>query len=128
LLNEFSLQNEPGSKVLCTGNDVGAPVPGGIMIRKDFADANLETVKKTLACWMRAIGWINNPDNYDAVLTNMAAFYKTFGVELSASALEQEIETRPLFDLEGQLEIMDRGNSGTSTLDVSSCCAWLIII
>ena len=90
------------------------------MVRKDFADGNLETVKKTLAAWMRGIGWIKNPENRDAVIENMADFYATFGIELSQSAMEQEIDTRPLFDLEEQLEIMDRGDddSGTSTLDI----------
>ena len=118
--NTYALLEEiPGSKAFCSGDMVGAPVPGGIMIRKEFGNENVETVKKALAAWMRAIGWIQNPQNREAVLTNMTSFYATFDVELSNSAMNQEIDTRPLFNLEQQLDMMDRGDNGLSTLDVS---------
>ena len=118
--NTYALLEEiPVSKAFCSGDMVGAPVPGGIMIRKEFGNENVETVKKALAAWMRAIGWIQNPQNREAVLTNMTSFYATFDVELSNSAMNQEIDTRPLFNLEQQLDMMDRGDNGLSTLDVS---------
>ena len=50
----------------------------------------------------------------------MKKFYDQGGVTISEAAMNKEFDTRPVFDLAGQLKIMNRGsagNAGTSEVD-----------
>ena len=105
--------------VLCSGASADAKVPGGIFVREAWASENEETVKKVLAAWMKATKFINDPKNRDEVLAGITDFNAGFNITLSTASMEREIDSRPLYDLQGQLDIMDRGSSGVSTLDVS---------
>ena len=46
----------------------------------------------------------------------MKKFYEQGGVTISEAAMNKEFDTRPVFDLAGQLKIMNRGG-GTSDVD-----------
>ena len=101
------LENTPGSVQLCTAKDAGATVPGAIIVNKSFAESNPDVVKKVLACWLRGINFINNPDNREAAIKYQKEFYATFQVSISDEALENEIETRQLFGLDDQIRVME---------------------
>jgi NitT/TauT family transport system substrate-binding protein len=112
--NTYTLEEKLGARMLCSGKDAGAIVPGALVVRPDFAKENPETVAKFLAVYLRAWNWANA--NRDEAIGMMRAFYKQGGVEISDKALRAEFETRPTFDLAGQLKIMDRA-SGASQVD-----------
>lgn len=112
-----------GSAVLCTGKDAGAPVPGGIMLRKEFGDENPDTVALVLAAWMRSIGYMLNEDNREEAISYLRELYAANGVVISDDALAKEFETRPVYGLDEQLEIFDSGTLGEMFTDVATFMA-----
>ena len=113
--NTYTLQEKVGAKVLYTGKDVGAEVPGALVAREDFAQQHPQTVAKFLAVYLRAQKWCR--DNRAEAVQMMQKFYKQGGVELADKYLNEEFDTRPTFGLAEQLKLMDRGAGGTSTFD-----------
>ena len=109
--NIYTLEARAGATLLCSGQDAGAIVPGALIARKEYADANPDRVAKFLAVYLRGVSYIRN-HKPDAVKM-MADFYALTGTELDAKYLEREIETRPMFTLQEQLDIMAR-NGGAS--------------
>jgi NitT/TauT family transport system substrate-binding protein len=47
----------------------------------------------------------------------MKTFYEQGGVTISAASMKKEFDTRPTFDLAGQLKIMQRSGAGASEVD-----------
>lgn len=107
-----------GSQIVCSGKTVGAVVPGGIMVRKAFADLNTNTVLKTLAAWLRGIAYIKDPNNRANVVFMLNEFYLSFNVTLSDMWLHYEIDNRPLFDIDQQVDLFTPPVGGnTSTVE-----------
>jgi len=110
-------------KELCSGTTAGVVVPGGIMYREGFEigpdgqvdQAKRDIVNRALAAWMRAIKYIQNPDNRSDVLALMKQFYSQYNVVLVDADYEKEIDTRPLFNLDQQLEVMSADRSATNS-------------
>ncbi len=113
--NTYTLEEKTGAKVLFSGKDVGAEVPGALVAREDFAKEHPEAVAKFLAVYLRAQKWAR--DNPAEAVKMMQAFYKQGGVELADKYLKEEFATRPTFDLAEQLKLMNRGAGGESTFD-----------
>jgi NitT/TauT family transport system substrate-binding protein len=113
------LESSPGSHIVCSGLTGGAIIPGGIMIRNEFIQTEFgqTTALKALAAWMRGIEFIKNPDNRAQLLSYMETYYASYNVSISMSAMEQEIDLRPLYGLDEQLELMKRQNGAPSTVD-----------
>ena len=108
--NTYSAEeNIAGASVLCTGEDVGATIPGGIIVRKDFGTENLATVKKVLAAWMRGIGFILNENNRMQSVDYLREFYAINDVVISDAALEEEFNSRPIYGLDGQVTMLNDG-------------------
>lgn len=112
--NIYTLEARAGAQLLCSGQDAGAIVPGALIARRDYAEANPEMVAKFLAVFLRGVNYIraNNDESVDM----MADFYALTGVELPKKFLQREIDTRPMFNLGEQLEIMDKAD-GASTVE-----------
>ncbi len=113
--NTYTLEDKVGAKVLFSGKDTGAVIPGALVAREDFAKSNPEKVAKFLAVYLRAQKWCR--DNRAEAVAMMQKFYKQGGVELAEKYMNAEFDTRPTFDLAGQLKIMARGASGGSEVD-----------
>ncbi|MGJ3262848.1 MAG: ABC transporter substrate-binding protein [Salinarimonas sp.] len=103
--NIYTLQDRAGAELLCSGQDAGAIVPGALIARRDYAEANPELVARYLAVFLRGVDYIR--DNNDEAVAMMADFYALTGVELPEEFLRQEIALRPMFTLDEQLEIME---------------------
>jgi ABC-type nitrate/sulfonate/bicarbonate transport system substrate-binding protein len=115
--NTYTLAEKGGAKVLCTGHDAGAVVPGALITRPDFAKEKPEAVAKYLAVYLRAWAWIKaNPKEAREM---MKKFYAQGGVEISDQGMESEFSERPVFSLDEQIKNMDRA-AGKSKVD-----AWL---
>lgn len=112
--NIYTLEEKAGAKVLCSGKEGGAVVPGALIARGDYAEQNPENVAKFLAVYLRAWKWLNaNPGEAIAM---MKKFYEQGGVAISEASMKKEFDTRPTFDLAGQLAKMDRAR-GNSDVD-----------
>ncbi|MGP1397660.1 MAG: ABC transporter substrate-binding protein [Inquilinaceae bacterium] len=112
--NIYTLESRTGAQLLCSGQDAGAIVPGALIARREYAEANPEMVAKFLAVFLRGVNYIRA--NNDESVAMMADFYALTGVELPEEFLQREIDTRPMFSLSEQLEIMD-ASAGQSTVE-----------
>ena len=56
--NIYTLEEEAGAKVLCSGKDGGVVVPGALIARGEYAEQNPENVAKFLAVYLRAWKWM----------------------------------------------------------------------
>jgi len=112
--NNYTLAEKAGAKVLCTGHEAAAVVPGALIVRPDFARERPELVSKYLAVYLRAWSWIRTHPAEARMM--MRTFYAQGGVEISDRGVEAEFADRPVFSLEEQLKIMDRA-AGASTVD-----------
>jgi ABC-type nitrate/sulfonate/bicarbonate transport system substrate-binding protein len=112
--NIYTLEEKAGSKVLCSGKDGGAVVPGALIARSDYAEQNPESVAKFLAVYLRGWKWANA--HMPEAIQMMKKFYEQGGVSISEASMKKEFTTRPTFDLAAQLARMDRAR-GNSDMD-----------
>ncbi len=112
--NIYTVEEKSNGKVLCSGRDSGAIVPGALIARGDYAKENPQNVAKFLAVYLRAWKWLNS--NSNEAIDMMKKFYAIGGVNISEASMRKEFATRPTFDLESQLKIMDR-SKGASSVD-----------
>lgn len=111
------MEANPGADLVCSGAEVGAIVPGGIMVRKEFGEQSSDLVAKILAAWMRGISYIKDPANRAQVLAYMDEYYASYNVTISDGSMQSEIDLRPLFTTDEQLAIMARENGAPSQVD-----------
>lgn len=112
--NIYTLEEKAGAKVLCTGKEGGAIVPGALVVRADYAKENPQDVARFLAVFMRAQKWASA--NRKEAVAMMKKFYEQGGVMISEASMNKEFDTRPVFDLAAHLRIMDR-SKGASEVD-----------
>ena len=112
--NIYTVEEKVGAKVLCSGKDGGAMVPGALIARGDYAKENPQNVAKFLAVYLRAWRWMaaNKPE----AMAMMKDFYAKGGVTVSEASMKKEFDTRPTFDLATQVKQMNRA-SGNSQVD-----------
>jgi len=105
------VEEKAGAKMLCSGKDSGAFVPGALIARGDYAKQNPQNVAKFLAVYLRAWSWmgVNRPE----AIRMMKDFYAKGGVSISDAAMNKEFETRPTFTLAQQIKAMDRSGGGS---------------
>ena len=113
--NTYTLEEKAGAKLLCSGKEGGAMVPGALIARGEYAEQNPENVAKFLAVYLRAWKWMGT--HRPEAMALMKKFYADGGVAISDAAMAKEFDTRPTFDLARQLASMDRGTRGSSDVD-----------
>ena len=104
--NIYTLEEKAGAKVICSGKDAGAIVPGALVVRADYAKEQPQNVAKFLAVYLRTWKWMNA--HQPEAIAMMKKFYEVGGVTISEASMKKEFSTRPIYDLAGQLKIMDR--------------------
>jgi ABC-type nitrate/sulfonate/bicarbonate transport system substrate-binding protein len=112
--NIYTLEEKAGAKLICSGRDAGAIVPGAIIVRQDYAKEQPQNVARYLAVYLRAQKW--SLANRKEAVAMMKKFYEQGGVTISEAAMNKEFDTRPVFDLAAQLKIMNRAG-GVSEVD-----------
>ena len=112
--NIYTLEEKAGAKLICSGRDAGAIVPGAIIVRQEYAKEQPQNVARYLAIYLRAQKW--SLAHRKEALAMMKKFYEQGGVTISEAAMNKEFDTRPVFDLAAQLRIMDRSR-GASDVD-----------
>src|SRR5581483_5714932 len=67
--NLYTLNDQMGAEVICSGKDAGAAVPGALMARRAFAKEHPDLVAKYLAVYLRAISYQKaHPQEFKAYL------------------------------------------------------------
>ena len=112
--NIYTMEEKAGAKVICSGKDTGTMVPGALVVREEYAKEQPQNVAKFLAVYLRAWKWMNA--HRPEAIAMMKKFYDQGGVSISEASMQKEFDTRPTYDLAGQLKIMNRA-SGTSDVD-----------
>jgi ABC-type nitrate/sulfonate/bicarbonate transport system substrate-binding protein len=112
--NSYTLEQRAGAKILCTGKDAGAVVPGTLVVRGDYAKEHPDLVARYLAVYLRSVAW--QKKNPKETVEYMKKFYNQGGVILPEKYLQTEIDTRPTYTLDEQLRILDR-SKGASLAD-----------
>ena len=112
--NIYTLEEKAGGRVLCSGKEGGAIVPGALIVRGDYAEQNPDNVAKFLAVYLRGWSWANA--NKAEAISMMKKFYEQGGVSISEASMKKEFDTRPTFNLAQQVQNMDRAR-GASAMD-----------
>ena len=111
--NTYTLNDQIGAEVICSGKDAGAMVPGALIARREFAKENPEAVQKFIAVYLRAVAFqkANKPE----FMSYLRKLFEANGIKLKDAHLATEME-RPIFPLDEQLKLLSRAN-GKSTAD-----------
>jgi ABC-type nitrate/sulfonate/bicarbonate transport system substrate-binding protein len=109
--NIYTMEEKAGAKVICSGKDAGAFVPGALVVRAEYAKEQPQNVAKFLAVYLRAWKWMNS--HRAESIAMMKKFYEVGGVTISDASMNKEFDTRPVFDLAGQLKVMNRSGAGS---------------
>jgi NitT/TauT family transport system substrate-binding protein len=109
--NIYTLEEKAGAKVICSGKDAGAIVPGALIVREEYAREQPQNVAKFLAIYLRTWKWMNA--HRGEAIAMMKKFYEQGGVTISEASMKKEFDTRPVYDLAGQLKIMKRAGGGS---------------
>ena len=101
--NIYTIEEKIGAKVICSGKDAGAMVPGALIVRADYAKEQPQNVAKFLAVYLRAWKWMNA--HRSEAIAMMKKFYELGGVTISEASMKKEFDTRPVHDLAGQIRV-----------------------
>src|SRR5438045_1989916 len=112
--NIYTMEEKSGAKLICSGRDAGAIVPGALIVRADYAKEQPQNVAKFLAVYLRAWKWMNT--HPPEAIKMMKTFHEQGGVTISEASMKKEFDTRPTFDLAQQLQIMRPGGDVHSSL------------
>ena len=111
--NTYTLNEQIGAEVLCSGKDAGAMVPGALITRQDFARQNPEVVAKFVAVYLRAVSY--EKSNRAESMSYLRRFFEANGIKLKDAYLAMEME-RPIYPLDEQLKLFSR-SAGRSSAD-----------
>jgi ABC-type nitrate/sulfonate/bicarbonate transport system substrate-binding protein len=110
----FRLQDKAGAKPICDGKQAGVVVGASLVARADYAKEHPLEVAKVLAVYLHSVVW--QKKNKAETMKYQKAFYEQGGVNLPDKFIEQDYDTRPIYDLSEQLKLFDR-RGGPSTAD-----------
>ena len=111
--NTYTLNEQIGAEVLCSGKDAGGMVPGALITRRDFAKQNPAVVAKFLAVYLRAVSY--EKSNRSEFMSYLRRFFEANGIKLKDTYLATEME-RPIYPLGDQLKLLSR-SAGKSSAD-----------
>ena len=111
--NTYTLNEQIGAEVICSGKEAGVMVPGALIARKEFAQQNPEAVARFLAVYLRAVSY--QKSNRPEFMAALRKFFDANGIKLKDAYLANEME-RPIFPLDEQLKMLSRA-SGKSAAD-----------
>lgn len=115
--NMYTFDEKGQGKVVCSGKDAGAIVPGALVAREDFAKSRPDLVAKFLAVYTRAVAF--EQANRGEAVKYLKGFFEKNGTILGEKYLNTEFETRPIYNLADQLKVMARDGGQASFVDKS---------
>lgn len=112
--NIYTLEEKAGAKVICSGREAGVVIPGALVVREEYAKEHPQEVAKYLAVYLHAWKWMGA--HRKEAVAMMKKFYEVGGVTITEASLQKEFDSRPVFDLDEHLKLMDR-SAGPSKVD-----------
>jgi NitT/TauT family transport system substrate-binding protein len=112
--NIYTAEERMNAVPLCSGKDAEAIVPGSLVVRDEFLRQNPDMAARFVAVFLRGVVWMRA--NREGTVQSMSRFYQQGGVQVSDAALNAEIDRRPMFDLDQQIQLMTRAG-GPSQAD-----------
>ncbi len=94
-----------GWKKVSSGARSGAMIPGGVVVRKDFAEKHPDLVVEWLDLYMTALDRMRTDKAGSGVWLNKY-FAGYCGLQLPESAIKSEFELRPIFSVEQQVKAL----------------------
>ncbi len=113
--NIYTLEEKIGAKLICSGKEASAIIPGALVVRRDFAEQNPDKVAAYLAVYLHAVAWEKTHRN--ETIKMMKEFYQKSGVTLPDKYLAREIDTRPIYGLDEQIKLLSGAKNGEATVD-----------
>lgn len=113
--NIYTLNEQIGAQLICSGKDAGVSIPGALIARRGFAKKDPEAVAKFLAVYLRAVAY--EKANKAEAMSYLRKLFAANGIQLKDEYLDTELK-RPIYTLDEQLQIMSRAK-GKSTVDQS---------
>ncbi len=111
--NTYTLNDQMGAEVICSGKDAGAVVPGALIARREFAKEHPDLAARFLTVYLRAVAY--QKSNKQDFIASLKKFFDANGVMLKPQYLETETQ-RPIYVLDEQLKLLDR-SAGKSQAD-----------
>jgi ABC-type nitrate/sulfonate/bicarbonate transport system substrate-binding protein len=103
--NTYTFEEKLHGKLLCSGRDADAMIPGALVARAAYAEQHPEMVAKFLAVYEHCIRWETaHPAEAQKALIEAD---KEGGTEITAASAKKEMALRPIYDLSQQLKIMN---------------------
>lgn len=94
-----------GWKKVSSGRRAGVVVPGGIIVRKEFAEKNPDKVVEWLDIYMRGIEQMKSDTQKSE--ENLFKYFNDYcGLEMTKEQVAKEFKLRPLFNINEQLELL----------------------
>lgn len=112
--NSYTLEDKIGAEVICSGHDAGATVPGALIVREEFAKQHPDLVARYLAVYLHAVQW--EKQHPAETMKALEEADQAAGVPIKPRFAKIEYE-RPIFNLQQQLEIMQREGGKASKAD-----------
>ena len=91
--NIYTMEEKAGAKLICSGQDAGAAVPGALIVRAEYAKEHPQDVAKFLAVYLRAWKWMNA--HQPEAIAMMKKFYEQGGVTISEASMKKEFDDAP---------------------------------
>ncbi len=102
--NTYTFEEKLHGKLLCSGRDAGAMIPGSLVARAAYAKEHPDMVARFLAVYEHSIRWEKaHPAEAQKELVEAD---KEGGTEISPASAKAEMDLRPIYDLSQQLKIM----------------------
>ena len=86
-------------------------------MRGDWAASRPDLAKKVLAAYLRGVSFMQNSFEIDEVVRISDEYHRWSGTTLSHNAIKEDLILRPLFNLDQQLDHLDRNFANDYTSD-----------
>lgn len=107
--NTYTFEQKLGGKLLCSGKDAGAIIPGALIVRAGYAKQHPDMVAKFLAVYEHSVRWEKaHPAEAQKALIEAD---KEGGTEITPASAKAEMDLRPIYDVSEQLKIMSGSDS-----------------
>ena len=107
----------PKAQVFCSGREIDFPIYGGLMMRTEWAEGRPDLAKKVLAAYLRGVTFMQNAEMIDEVIVVSDEYHRWSGTTLSQNAIKEDLILRPLFNLDQQLDHLNRNFANDYTSD-----------
>lgn len=94
-----------GWKKVSSGARAGVMIPGGVVVRKEFAEKHPDLVVQWLDIYMSGLDHLRT-DKTNSAIWMQKYFVEYCGLQLPENAIKSELELRPIYSVEQQIKAL----------------------